>query len=81
MVAVSGAMYKQFMDDGLLAVVNAEHGFRIDPNLGVADVVTIGAIASGLKINVPAAPYYAFNIDGGSALIATTMNWRIVQNQ
>ena len=80
-VAASGAMYKQFMDDGRLAVVNAEHGFLIDPNLRDADVVTIGAIASGLKVNIPAAPYYAFNIDGGSALIATTMNWRIVQKQ
>lgn len=80
-VAVNGGMYKQILDDCRTAIINYEHGHLLDPNLRKADVVTIAAIASGLKCNIPAAPYYAFNLDGGSALVATTMNWRIVQQQ
>ncbi len=81
-VATSGAFYKQILDDGVLAIVNFEYGHLFDPNLHKADVVTVAAIASGFKANIPAAPYYAFNINGGSTLNnAITMNWRIVQKQ
>ncbi len=81
-VARHGGMYKQIMDDGVLAIVNFEYGHLFDPNLRKADVVTVGAIASGLKANIPASPYYAFNLDGGSTLNnAITVNWRIVQQQ
>ena len=79
-VAVNGAMYKQLLDDCVLAVTPLPYSFLIDPNLGVADVVTVAAIASGFKANVPAAPYYAFNLDGGSTLAAATITWRIVQD-
>ncbi len=82
LVAVNGGMYKQILDDGVLAIVNFEYGHLFDPNLRKADVVTVAAIASGYKANIPAAPYYAFNIDGGSTLNdSITMNWRIVQQQ
>ncbi len=81
-VATNGGMYKQIIDDGVLAIVNFEYGHHFDPNLGVADVVAAASIASGLKANIPAAPYYAFNIDGGGTLNdAITVNWRIVQKQ
>ena len=80
-VATNGAFYKQINDDGVLAVTPLAYSHLIDPNLGEADVVTVVAIATGYKVNVPAAPYYAFNLNGGSALIGTTVTWRIVQDQ
>lgn len=79
-VATNGARYKQITDDAVLAVTPLAHSFLIDPNLRDADVVTVAAIASGYKSNIPAAPYYAFNLNGGSALAATTVTWRIVQD-
>jgi len=81
-VAVNGAMYKQITDDARLAVTTVEHAYHMHPDLGVADVVTIAAIATGYKINCPPAPYYAFNIDGGSALnTGVTATWVVVQKQ
>ena len=80
-VATDGAMYKQILDTCVSAVTPLAYSFLIDPNLGEADVVTVAAIASGFKVCVPAMPYYAFNLDGGSTLAATTVTWRIVQNQ
>lgn len=80
-VAANGAMYKQVLDDCVAAVTPLAYSILIDPNLGEADVVTAAAIASGFKVCVPAAPYYAFNLDGGSTLAATTITWRIVQDQ
>ena len=61
-----GANYKQIMDDAVLAVATAPYVFMMDPYLEVADVVTASAIATGLKIKVPIAPYYAFNVDGAN---------------
>ena len=64
-----GAEYKQIMDDAVLAIATAPVVFLMDPYLEVADVVTAAAIASGadgLKIKVPIAPYYAFNVDGAN---------------
>ena len=52
----------------------------MDPDLAVADVVTVAAITTGLKVKIPKAPYYAFNCDGGGTLNATTATWRIVQS-
>jgi hypothetical protein len=80
-VATNGAMYKQINDDCVLAVTTVEYAYHIHPNLGVADVVTVAAIATGYKVNIPAAPYYAFNLDGGSALAATTTTWVVVQKK
>ncbi len=80
-VATHGAMYKQITDDCRLAVANTSaHSWLMDPNLRDADVVTIGAIASGLKVMIPPAPYYVFALDGGSALVDTLATWRIVQD-
>jgi hypothetical protein len=79
-VAANGAMYKQILDDCVAAVTPQAYSFLIDPNLGEADVVTAAAITSGFKCCIPAMPYYAFNLDGGSTLAATTITWRIVQD-
>ena len=81
MTGTSGAFYKQLTSDLLLAVTTNEHVFYMHPDLGVADVVTIGAIATGYKINCPPAPYYAFAINGGSAISADLISVRVVQKR
>ena len=78
-VATNGGFYKQLTDDVVLAVTTVEHVFNMEPGLAVADVVTVAAIATGYKINIPVAPYYAFNFNGGSALAATNADFTIVQ--
>jgi hypothetical protein len=75
----TGSNFKSIMDDVVLAVTPIAYSWIMDPDLAVADVVTVAAIATGLKIKVPVAPYYAFNLDGGSALAATTATFRITQ--
>lgn len=80
-VATNGGMFKQICDDCVLAVTTVEYVFYMEPQLAVADVVTVAAIATGFKINIPVAPYYAFNLDGGSALAATNCDFTIVQAQ
>ncbi len=80
-VATNGGMYKQLCDDVVLAVTTVEYVFHMEPGLAVADVVTVAAIATGFKANIPIAPYYAFNLDGGSVLIATNMDFTIIQKQ
>ena len=80
-LATSGGLFKQLTDDLVLAVTTVEHVFLIHPNLGVADVVTVAAIATGYKANVPASPYYAFAINGASAISADLISVRVVQKQ
>ena len=80
-VAAFGALYKQILDDCVLAVTPLAYSWLMDPNLADADVVTVAAIATGLKIQAPPAPYYAFALNGGSTLAAQTATWRIVQDR
>lgn len=80
--ATDGYKYKQIYDDCVLAVSPATAvTFKLDPYLAVADVVTVAAIATGLKVNIPIAPYYAFNCNGASTLAAVTYYWTLVQRQ
>jgi len=80
--ATSGFKFKQIYDDCVLAVSPATAvTFSFDPKSAVADVVTVAAIATGLKIKNPPAPYYAFNANGASTLAAVTYTWTIVQVQ
>jgi len=79
-VATDGAEYKSIFDDVVLAV-DKYYAFAFDPAQVVADVVTVAAIATGPKVKIPVAPYYAFNLDGGSTLAATTHTFQIVQDQ
>lgn len=76
--ATDGVNYKQITDDiGYSAASSA--CFFFDPQQAVADVVTIAAIATGYKVKIPIAPYYAFNLDGGSTLLAHTATYIIIQ--
>jgi hypothetical protein len=77
--ATDGSLFKQVMDDVVLAVSPLEYSFNFNPSLGVADVVTVAAIATGLKANIPIAPYYAFNLNGASTLNAVTHTFKITQ--
>lgn len=79
LVATKCAEYKSIMDDCRTAVSGLMFTWLMDPNLAVADVVTVAAIATGLKIKTPIAPYYIFNLDGGSTLAAETATWTIIQ--
>lgn len=77
-VATSGQKFQQITDDiGYSAASQAT--FAFDPDLPVAQVVTIAAIANGYKIRTPAAPYLAFNLNGGSTLAAATVTYTLVQ--
>ncbi len=79
-IAASGAKYKQINDEGQGAVLDVEYSYLIDPNLGVADIVTLTNIAKGYKVNVPAAPYYAFNFAGTTVLVDdVTTTWKVTQ--
>lgn len=75
----TGAKYKQIIENAVTAVTPLAFAFHFDPNQEVADVVTVAAIDTGLKVKIPVAPYYAFNLNGGSTLNAHTATWTIVQ--
>ena len=76
--ATDGVNFKQITDDiGYSAASSA--CFYFDPQQAVTDVVTIAAIASGYKVKIPIAPFYAFNLDGGSTLLAHTATYVIIQ--
>lgn len=77
--ATDGAKFKQIFDNVVGAVSGLVYVFTIDPDLPVADVVTVAAIATGPKVRVPSAPYYAFNLNGASTLAAETATWTIIQ--
>ena len=75
----TGSNYKSIYDDVVLAVTPISYSFAFDPLQQAADVVTVAAIATGNKVKIPVAPYYAFNLDGGSTLAATTHTFVITQ--
>ena len=75
--ATDGANFKQIADDIVLAVDPIWYCWVMDPYSVVTDDVTYNAGAQ-FNVKVPIAPYYAFNLDGGSDL-ATTITWKIVQ--
>lgn len=76
--ATDGFNYKTITDDVGYSAASVA-AWYMDPFLPVADVVTIAAIATGYKVKIPIAPYYAFNLDGGSTLLAHTTTWTILQ--
>lgn len=76
--ATGGFLYKQILDDHDYTAAST-FAWLMDPFLPVADVVTKAAAGSGLKVKIPIAPYYAFNLDGGSTLNAHTCTWTIIQ--
>lgn len=80
-VCAVGAKFKQIFDDVVLAIDDTPlaYAFLLDPELAVADVVTVAAIATGPKVKIPAVPYIAFNANGASTLAAVTHYFKIIQ--
>jgi len=78
-VATDGGKFKQIFDDCVLAVSTLNYTWLMDPELPVADVVTVAAVATGPKIKIPVMPYYAFSLNGGSTLAAVYATWKIIQ--
>jgi len=79
--ATDGCRASQVIDDVQAAIAPISYVFDIDPDLGIAPVVTVAAIATGLKIKVPVAEYYAFNLNGETTLSVHTSTFRIIQDQ
>jgi hypothetical protein len=77
--AADGVKIKQVLDDCVLAVDPLIYQIDFDPDLPVADVTTVAAIASGLKVRIPKFPHYAFNLNGASTLNATSADFYTVQ--
>jgi hypothetical protein len=77
--ATNGVRFQQVLDDMVLAVSPLTYMISFDPKLPVANVVTVAAIGSGLKVRIPVAPYYAINLNGGSTLNACTVTYYIMQ--
>ena len=74
--------YKQVLDDCGYTDPTIAKAIIFDPSLGVADVVTIAAVANGLKVKVPIMPHYLFNITANSGqLLGVTVTFRIIQYQ
>ena len=74
----NGVRYKEIMDDARTALPTYRFAWLMDPKLPVADVVTLAAIDTGLKVRMPEAPYYSISLNGDT-LIATTATWTIFQ--
>ena len=77
--ATSGSKYADLFDDVRTGVPPLAFSWKLSPDLNVADVVTLAAVTSGLKVKIPVAPYYAFNLNGASALAAATSTYTILQ--
>jgi len=75
---------KQILDDCVLAVSGLQYTVAIVPHSGgstlnKADNVAVATLSTGLTANVVPAPYYIFNLNGGSSLAAETATWRLTQ--
>ena len=80
--ATDGVQLGELTDDlGYAAAVLGVH-FAMNPgSTGLANVVTIAAVATGLRHNVPIFPYYAFELmaDDAATLLAHTLTFKIIQ--
>lgn len=79
----SGCMYGNITDD-LGYAAAAKMAFQITPaSSGLANIVTIAAVATGMRFNAPVAPYYAFELYAADAatLLAHTLTYTIIQDK
>ena len=82
--AISGAQLGELTDDLVYAAAVAGMAFKMTPgSSGLADIVTIAAVATGMRFNVPVMPYYAFELmaDDAVTLLAHTLTFTIVQQR
>ena len=80
--ATDGVQIGELTDDIGYAGAVTGMNFAMTPgSSGLANVVTISALATGMRHNVAIFPYYAFELhsDDGGTLLAHTLTWKIVQ--
>ena len=78
----SGAVYGELTDDlGYAAAVPGMAFYMVPLESTIANVVTIAAVATGMRFNVPVASYYAFELhaDDNVTLLAHTLTFTIIQ--
>ena len=81
--ATDGVQLGELTDDIGYAGAVAGVNFNMTPgSSGLANIVTIAAVATGLRHNVPVFPYYAFELmaDDAAELLAHTLTFKIVQS-
>ena len=81
--ATDGVQLGEFTDDlGYGGAVAGKHFAMTPGSTGLANVVTIAALATGMRHNVPVFPYYAFELmaDDAATLLAHTLTFKIVQS-
>ena len=82
--ATSGVFGVQLCDDVVLAVAALPYAFQLTPSNfdggNLANIVTVAAIATGFRCRIPIAPYYAWNLNGGSTLAAVVSTYIIFQS-
>ena len=82
--ATDGVQIGELTDDIGYAGAVTGMNFAMTPgSSGLANVVTIAALATGMRHNVAIFPYYAFELhsDDGGVLAAHTLTWKIIQKQ
>ena len=80
--ATDGVQIGELTDDLGYGAAVLGLNFAMNPgSTGLANVVTIAAVATGLRHNVPVFPYYAFELmaDDAATLLAHTLTFKIVQ--
>jgi len=80
--ATSGAQLGELTDDLGYAAAVPGMAFNMMPgSSGLANIVTIAAVATGMRFNVPIMPYYAFELmaDDAVTLLAHTLTFKIIQ--
>ena len=80
--ATDGVQIGELTDDLGYGAAVAGMNFAMTPgSSGLANVVTIAALATGLRHNVPIFPYYAFELmaDDAATLLAHTLTFKIIQ--
>lgn len=79
--AGSAYKYREILDDSILAVSPIVYVWQMDPELPVAEVVTVAAINTGLKLRCPAAPGYFIVINGDSTASAGVVTTVTIMQQ
>jgi len=80
--ATHGAQLGELTDDLGWAAAVPGMAFNMMPgSTGLANIVTIAAVATGMRFNVPIMPYYAFELMAGDTvtLLAHTLTFYIIQ--
>jgi len=80
--ATSGVQLGELTDDIGYAAAVPGMAFNMMPgSSGLANIVTIAAVATGMRFNIPIMPYYAFELmaDDAVTLTAHTLTFKIIQ--